>query len=98
MVKRGFTGFWSGAGFGWGGWGPAWRYRSPAFGWRAWDPFWGDPFFGNTMDIRTVDKYEAMAEIVLGKGPKPANNVRAFDARAVLQSLGPAVMEPEPRR
>ena len=77
----GFGGW--GGGFGFGGWGPAWRYRSPAFGWRSWDPFWGDPFFGNSMDIRTVDKYEAMAEIVLGRGPKPGNNVRPFDARAV---------------
>ncbi len=93
----GFGG-WGGGGFGWGGWGPAWRYRSPAFGWRTWDPFWGDPFFDRSVDIRTVDKYEAMAEIVLGRGPKPSNNVRAFDARAVLQSLGPSVMEPEPRR
>lgn len=88
-----------GGGFGWGGgWGPAWRYRSPAFGWRSWDPFWGDPFFDRSVDIRTVDKYEAMAEIVTGRGPKPANNVRAFDARAVLQSLGPSVTAPEDRR
>ncbi len=88
-----------GGGFGWGGgWGPAWRYRSPAFGWRSWDPFWGDPFFDRSVDIRTVDKYEAMAEIVTGRGPKPANNVRAFDARAVLQSLGPTVTAPEDRR
>jgi len=86
-------------GFGWGGgWGPAWRYRSRAFGWRSWDPFWGDPFFDRSVDIRTVDKYEAMAEIVTGRGPKPANNVRAFDARAVLQSLGPTVTAPEDRR
>ncbi len=94
----GFGGAYAG-GFGWGGgWGPAWRYRSRAFGWRSWDPFWGDPFFDRSVDIRTVDKYEAMAEIVTGRGPKPANNVRAFDARAVLQSLGPSVTAPEDRR
>ena len=87
-----------GGGFGWGGWGPAWRYRSPAFGWRAWDPFWGDPFFGNTMDIRTIDKYEALAEIVLGRGPKPRDNIRAFDARDVLRNLGPSVTAPDDRR
>ncbi len=87
-----------GAGFGWGGWGPAWRYRSRAFGWRSWDPFWGDPFFDRSVDIRTVDKYEAVAEIVLGRGPKPADNVRAFDARDVLRSLGPTVEAPVERR
>ncbi|MEP9401064.1 CC0125/CC1285 family lipoprotein [Sphingomonas sp. VNH70] len=93
----GFGPAWGG-GFGWGGWGPAWRYRSPAFGWRAWDPFWGDPFFGNSMDIRTIDKYEAMAEIVLGRGPKPGDNIRAFDARDVLRNLGPSVTAPVDRR
>ncbi|WP_414887791.1 CC0125/CC1285 family lipoprotein [Sphingomonas sp. Leaf407] len=87
-----------GAGFGWGGWGPAWRYRSRAFGWRSWDPFWGDPFFDRSVDIRTVDKYEAVAEIVLGRGPKPADNIRAFDARDVLRSLGPTVTAPVERR
>lgn len=87
-----------GGGFGGGfGWSPYWRYRSRAFGWRNWDPFWGDPFFDRSVDIRTVDRYEAMAEIVLGRGPKPANNIRAFDARAVLDSLGPRVMMPAPR-
>jgi hypothetical protein len=90
----GFGGAGFGGGFGWGGWGPAWRYRSRAFGWRSWDPFWGDPFFDG--DIRTIDKYEAMAEIVLGRGPKPGGNVRAFDARDVLQSLGPSVTAPAP--
>ncbi len=86
-----------GGGFGWGGWGPAWRYRSAGFGWRRWDPFWGDPFFDRSVDIRTVDKYEAMAEIVLGRGAKPRDNIRAFDARSVLQSLGPTVTAPESR-
>lgn len=87
-----------GSGFGGGfGWSPYWRYRSRAFGWRTWDPFWGDPFFDRSVDVRTVDKYEAMAEIILGRGPKPADNIRAFDARAVLDSLGPRVMMPAQR-
>ncbi len=93
----GGAGFGGGFGWGGGGWGPAWRYRSAGFGWRRWDPFWGDPFFDRSVDIRTVDKYEAMAEIVLGRGAKPRDNIRAFDARSVLQSLGPSVTAPESR-
>ena len=97
----GYGGFGGGFGFGggpWGGWGPSWRYHGRGFGWRSWSPFYGDPFWGNNIDIRTVDRYEAIAEIVIGRGPKPANNVRAFDARDVIQRLGPTIREPEQRR
>ena len=89
---------WGGIGGPWGGWAPGWRYYGRGFGWRAWDPFWGDPFWGNNIDIRTVDRYEAMAEIVTGRGPKPAGNVRAFDARDVVDRIGPTVRFPEDRR
>lgn len=82
----------------WGGWGPSWRYYRPRFGWRSWDPFWGDPFFDRSVDIRTVERYEAVAEIVTGRGPKPADNVRAFDAREVLNRLGPSIQMPQQGR
>jgi hypothetical protein len=89
---------WGGIGGPWGGWAPGWRYHGRGFGWRAWDPFWGDPFWGNNVDIRTVDRYEAIAEIVTGRGPKPRDNVRAFDARDVVDRIGPTVRFPEERR
>lgn len=76
-----------------GYWGPAWRYRGRGFGWRGWDPLWGDPFWGSTIDVRTVDRYEATAEIATGRGPRPSDP-RAFDARAVLATLGPQVQVP----
>jgi len=78
-----------------GYWGPQWRYYGRRYGWRSWDPFWGDPFFDRTVDIDTVEKFEATAEVVMGKGPKPAGNVRAFDARAVMSSIGPSVVMPK---
>lgn len=78
----------------WGYWGPSWRYYGRGWGWRSWDPFWGDPFWDRQIDVRTVERYEASAEIVLGKGPKPGNNVRAFDAHAVVQQLGPQIQTP----
>jgi hypothetical protein len=86
----------AGGPYGYGYWGPSWRYRGRGFGWRTWDPFWGDPFWDRSVDINTVDKYEASAEIVLGHGPKPANNVRAFDARDVMRNLGPTIVTPKP--
>lgn len=87
-----------GTGFGYGGfggWGPSWRYRGRGFGWRSWNGFGADPFWDRTVDVRTVDKFEANADIVLGKGPKPAGNVRAFDARAVIDAIGPSVVVPK---
>lgn len=83
----------------WGYWSPSWRfYRGPRWGWRSYDPFWDDPFWRDRdWDYRTVRQYEAMAEIVTGRGPKPSTNVRAFDAREVLDRLGPQIRMPEQR-
>jgi hypothetical protein len=77
----------------WGYWGPSWRYYSPRWGWRGWSPFYGDPFWDRDIDVRTVDRYEASAEIVVGRGRKP-DNVRAFSAREVLDNLGPSIAQP----
>jgi hypothetical protein len=82
---------------GYGYWRPYWRYYGGGFGWRSWDPYWGDPFWGDRVDIRTIDRYEASAEIVMGKGPKPTDDVRAFDARAVMENLRSRIQYPEPR-
>jgi len=80
-----------------GFWGPSWRYYGRGFGWRSWDPFWGDPFWDREIDVRTVERYEATAEIVMGHGPKPATELRAFNARAVVDSIGPSIQRPVPR-
>jgi hypothetical protein len=89
-----------GVGYGWGYggfggfWGPRWNYWGRGFGYRSWSPFYGDPFWGDTVDIRTVDRFEATAEIVMERGPIPKGNVRAFDAHAVQQTLGPTIVLP----
>jgi hypothetical protein len=64
-------------------WGPSWRYYRRGL----WSP-WRDPF-GPSMDIREIERYEATAEIVVGNGPKPAGDPNAFDAREVVDNLGP---------
>lgn len=78
-----------------GFWRPSWRYYGPGFGWRHWDPFWGDPFWADRVDVRTIDRYEASAEIVMHKGPKPEGDASAFDARAVIENLRPKIRYPE---
>jgi len=94
----GIGGPWGYGGFG-GYWGPSWRYYGRGFGWRSWDPWFGGGFgggpWGNDFDIRTIDRYEATAEIVMRKGPIPRDNLRAFNARAVVDSIGPSVVLPK---
>jgi len=80
----------------WGYWGPSWRFYRPRWGWRSYDPFFDDPFWNDRdWDYRTVNSYEATAEIVTGKGPKPGDNLRAFDAHEVLNRLGPKIEMPK---
>jgi hypothetical protein len=86
---------WYGPGFGY--WRPSWRYRTRGFGWRTWDPFWGDPFWADRVDVTTVQNFEASAEIVTHKGVKPAGDLRAFDAHAVVENLRPRIQYPEKR-
>ena len=66
-------------------WSPSWRFYRRGY-WSPWGPTWGNDF-----DVRQVDRYEANAEIILGRGPKPAGDPNAFDAREVIQNLGPRV-------
>jgi hypothetical protein len=86
---------WYGPSFGY--WRPSWRYYGSHFGWRGWDPLYGDPFWGDRMDVRTVDKFEASAEIAMSKGPKVQGDPKAFDARAVVDNLGPRIQRPQPK-
>lgn len=85
---------WYGPGYNY--WRPSWRYYGGGYGWRSWDPFFGDPFFGDRMDVRTVERFEASAEIVMHRGRKPEGDTRAFDARAVMDNIGPRVLRPAP--
>ena len=90
-------------GFGYGGfggfWGPSWRYWGRGFGYGFYDPFYGPlgygGFGGPGFDLRQIDRYEASAEIVMRKGAIPGNNLRAFDARKVVQTIGPTVVLPK---
>lgn len=65
-------------------------YFSPRRGWGPWyDPFWDEP-----INYREVSRYEAVAEIAMFDGPKPANNADAFDAREVRANLQGRIVRP----
>ena len=106
LQSRTYTtgGFNSGLGYGgFGGyWGPSWRYYGGGFGYGrgfGWSPWYGGGFGAfNDFDVQTVQRYEASAEIVVGRGPIPRNNLRAFDARQVVDRIGPTVVTPGQER
>ena len=77
-----------------GYWGPSWRYRYGGLGWRNWHPWGGDPFWADDVDVRTVTNYEASAEIVMFRGQR-RDDPSSFDARQVIQNLGPTLQRPK---
>jgi hypothetical protein len=89
-----------------GGWGygpgfATWRTYHPRFGWVGYyDPFWRpgfyDPFF-DRFDREDITRFQASAEIILGKGAKPADRPDAFDARDVKQNLSGRLMPVPPQ-
>ncbi|MEH6660058.1 MAG: hypothetical protein V7679_00295 [Parasphingorhabdus sp.] len=75
-------------------WRPHWRYYRSGV-WSTWHPYGRDPFWSFDTDVRTVERYEAEADIVMRRGSMPADTSRAFDARKVLQDLGPSIKWPD---
>jgi hypothetical protein len=75
----------------WGSrWSPYWGFGGP-WGWRG-RGYWGPgPGWPGDIDIRQVNRYEATAEIELGRGTPPA---RSMDAHQVIENLGPSVIKP----
>lgn len=65
-------------------------YYSPFYGWRPWyDPFWDEP-----SSYREITRYEAIAEIAMFSGRKPAEDANAFDAREVQANLQGRIVRP----
>jgi hypothetical protein len=80
--------------YGYGAWRPYWRYYRPRYGWYEWYPYGIDPFWADGVDVRTVEEFEAHAEITMHRGV-PTVGENAFDARKVLTDLGPKIERPK---
>ncbi len=65
-------------------------YYAPRAGWVP----WYDPFWDNSPDYRQVTRYEAVAEIVMYDGAKPADDPNAFDASEVQANLQGRITRP----
>lgn len=51
--------------------------------------------FGGGFDVREITKYRASAEVKFGNGEKPVEQDNAFNAREVINNLGPTIVYPE---
>lgn len=80
---------------GYGYWRPQWRFHRRG-SWELWNPWRGRRLWAEGIDLRTVERFEAHAEIAMRRGPIPAGEERAFDARRVMADLGPTIERPEP--
>ena len=89
--------FYSRYGYGYGyGWRPYWRFRGAGYygGWGAWGGGWGPGWAYDPWGPTSVyNRYEASAEISIGKGPK--TDPQALDAHEVLMNLGPGIVRPK---
>ena len=75
-------------------WRPHWRYYEPGIGWSVWHPEWGTPFWANRANVRSVERFEAHAEIVMYRGTPPSSERKSFNARAVIADLEPTIPRP----
>jgi hypothetical protein len=74
-----------------GGWRPYYNYYGRTYGWRDWYPYSGEAPF----DVRQVERFEAHADIIVRQGTKPPGDGNLFDARDVIEKLGPSIRRPE---
>ncbi len=77
--------------FGYGAWQPTWYYLGRGQ-WTVINTY--NPFYRPDYYTQTVQQYRATAEIFLGKGEKPANDSKAFNAAEVISNLGPTLRLP----
>lgn len=70
------------------GWGGGWGWRH---GWGGPGP-WGPGYDYS----RPVSTYDAIADIVLFRGPKPASDHYAYNAQEIMNAVGPTIMRIAP--
>lgn len=56
--------------------------------------YWHPRLMLSAGTIQTLNEFDAYADVVLFKGDKPATELRAFDAREVVENLAPLIRRP----
>ena len=87
-----------------GGWDGGLDYAlyRPGFGWGygygGFGPYGGFGYGGlggGGFDIDQISQYQASVEVVMGHGPKPADNPHAYDAHQVVEHLQGTIAYPK---
>lgn len=72
--------------------------RSTAYQGTGYDNFggWGWRGFGpSDYSAYPIDSYTAFADIIMGDGDKPKDDIKSYDARDVMRRLAPSLVLPE---
>lgn len=86
-----FGGFAGSRGFGTSGFNSFDRFGRSGF-----NSFGGSSFgFGGPSSVREITKYKASAEVKFGRGTKPIGADNSFNAKEVIQNIGPSIIYPE---
>jgi len=86
-----------------------WSYFQPRLGWvryhrgfgsrgfhsRGFRSGFGHRLSRNDFSLRQITRYQASAEIVMGRGAKPSDNEKAYGARDILSNLADKIVRPE---
>lgn len=79
--------------FGYDMWRPTWAYLGRGR-WVMLDPWGPNRFWDRGMNIEEITRFQASAEIFMGKGKKPAGDAAAFDAHEVEKNLAATIKRP----
>ena len=79
-------------GLGYGGFSPYWRFGG-GFGSAFYDPYVGGPFYADTVDVRTIRRFDATAVIQLVRTPVTTGS-QTYNAQDVITRLRDTIERP----
>lgn len=80
-------------GLGYGGFAPYWSFGG-GFGTSIYNPYVGGSFYADTIDVRTIDSYEASATIQLLRDRTPTGS-QTYDVQDVISRLASTIELPD---
>lgn len=80
--------------YGYNSYRPLWRYYYEGR-WTNWYPYYDDPFYNTRTVTRIVERFEAHAEIEMLRAPLDDRKYGVFDARRLVNDMGPSIEYPK---
>lgn len=70
-------------------WQPHWNYRLRGETWQPWHPEWGDRFWAEKIDLKSVERFQVHAMVELDIKMPSAESEAVFKTRDVIAELRP---------